>query len=219
MVTQFSKRAFLGMLGALSGHCMCRKRHCYTNTNVDLWSSSLVILTLQDHSPTFEHTTRLRRLSRSRCLKYLRCTGHSIFFRDVIISYLQEVCQIARSKNTILFFEPVSAAKSLRGLSSLDSLDFISPNVQELEAMAQETVRRKQTASVLQESVQYKALPSLSGSHIDSLSAYGQIRFLTPHIGVLIKVRRHLLLFGLSKFYSRVDIFLPFLPLLDSKRV
>ena len=48
--------------------------------------------------------------------------------------WLQAACALPGSRTT--WFEPVSAAKAVRGVSILRHLDFISPNLDELVAMA-----------------------------------------------------------------------------------
>ena len=78
----------------------------------------------------------------------------------------QAVCSIHASKDSLIVFEPVSSVKSLRALSSLHRLDYISPNAQEAVAMAEE-LHRREASHRLKTDSSLGILPS----GFDSLSA------------------------------------------------
>lgn len=94
----------------------------------------------------------------------------------------QAVCSIHASKDSLIVFEPVSSVKSLRALSSLHRLDYISPNAQEAVAMAEELHRRE--TNRLESDSSLGSLPS----GFDSLSAFAQIRALSSHLSLLLRV-------------------------------
>lgn len=63
-----------------------------------------------------------------------RCVGvDNISFSLVS---LQEACRLASSSGATLWFEPVSTSKASRAVDVLPLLDFVSPNIAELIAMA-----------------------------------------------------------------------------------
>jgi pseudouridine kinase len=75
---------------------------------------------------------------------------------DLSQDAIEAVCTSSRNSSSnrrpLLFFEPVSAPKSIRAVPFLSMLDYASPNVAELNAMAGAVLKRSERSHVVQKS-------------------------------------------------------------------
>lgn len=62
---------------------------------------------------------------------------------------MQEAARLAAGGRAILWFEPVSTAKAGRACDVMHLLDFVSPNAEELKAMAASVLARRKEMRVV----------------------------------------------------------------------
>lgn len=66
-----------------------------------------------------------------------------LIFKNAPVLFFQAACRLANSQLTTMWFEPVAPEKSVRGVPFLSLLQYASPNMNELRAMALELARLK----------------------------------------------------------------------------
>jgi sugar/nucleoside kinase (ribokinase family) len=97
--------------------------------------------------------------------------------------HLQEACRIAGAAGVPVWFEPVSVAKSVRATAVLCHLAFISPNEEELVAMAS-------AAAAKQFDISCSCSPPSSIAHQQqsqvSVQLMNRLWCLRPHIAILL---------------------------------
>eukprot|EP01130_Rhizamoeba_saxonica_P002952 TRINITY_DN1297_c0_g2_i5.p1 TRINITY_DN1297_c0_g2~~TRINITY_DN1297_c0_g2_i5.p1 ORF type:complete len:595 (-),score=125.63 TRINITY_DN1297_c0_g2_i5:1215-2999(-) len=97
------------------------------------------LLSKKDMATAVNDMGLIEQLNVQTVMKYESLISNASFLvvdANIPVSTLEYVCEIAHQNNVDVWFEPTSAVKSVKCVSLIDKLTYISPNIYELQAIS-----------------------------------------------------------------------------------